>query len=212
MHTGMQSANEVVSSDRFFRETGPALDLAELVEPVLESLGFRLVRIEISGRDGKTVQIMAERPDGSITIDDCEAISRAVSPLLDVHDVIPDSYRLEISSPGIDRPLVRPSDFVDWAGSEAKIELKAPIDGRRRFRGLLQGFEDGEVLIEADLGEEGRKVIGLAVGLIASAKLVLTDELVREALSRAKAKGKEQLGDGAEADPDDFKTHDVEDL
>lgn len=209
---GMQSSNEVASSDRFILETGLASDVAVLVEPVLESLGFRLVRIEISGRDGKTLQIMAERPDGSIAIEDCEAISRAVSPLLDVQDIVSDSYRLEISSPGIDRPLVRPSDFVDWAGSEAKIELKAPIDGRKRFRGILEGFEDGEVLIEADLGEDGHKVIGLAVGLIASARLVLTDELIREALSRAKAKGKGQLGDGVEADPDDLKTDDVEGL
>lgn len=208
----MQSSNEVASSDRFILETGLASDVAVLVEPVLESLGFRLVRIEISGRDGKTLQIMAERPDGSIAIEDCEAISRAVSPLLDVQDIVSDSYRLEISSPGIDRPLVRPSDFVDWAGSEAKIELKAPIDGRKRFRGILEGFEDGEVLIEADLGEDGHKVIGLAVGLIASARLVLTDELIREALSRAKAKGKGQLGDGVEADPDDLKTDDVEGL
>ena len=208
----MQSSNEVASRDRFILETGLASDVAVLVEPVLESLGFRLVRIEISGRDGKTLQIMAERPDGSITIEDCEAISRAVSPLLDVQDIVSDSYRLEISSPGIDRPLVRPSDFVDWAGSEAKIELKAPIDGRKRFRGILEGFEDGEVLIEADLGEDGHKVIGLAVGLIASARLVPTDELIREALSRAKAKGKGQLGDGVEADPDDLKTDDVEGL
>jgi ribosome maturation factor RimP len=208
----MHSSNEVASSDRFIQETGLASDLAALVEPVLVSLGFRLVRIEVSGRDGKTVQIMAERPDGSITIDDCEAISRAVSPLLDVQDIVSDAYRLEISSPGIDRPLVRPSDFVDWAGSEAKIELNAPIDGRKRFRGRIEGFENGEALIEVDLGEEGLKVIGLAVELIASARLVLTDELIREALSRAKAQGKGQLGDGAEADPDDLKTDDVEGL
>jgi ribosome maturation factor RimP len=210
----MHSANEVVSHDRFIQETGLASDLAQLVEPVLDSLGFRLVRIEISGRDGKTVQIMAERPDGSMTIDDCEAVSKAVSPLLDVQDIVADSYRLEISSPGIDRPLVRPSDFVDWAGSEAKIELTAPIEGRRRFKGRLEGFEDGEVLIEVDLGEDGHKTIGLAVGLIASARLVLTDELIREALSRAKAagKGKGQLGDGIEADPDELKTDDVEGL
>jgi ribosome maturation factor RimP len=155
---------------------------------------------------------MAERPDGSMTIDDCEAVSKAISPLLDVQDIVSDAYRLEVSSPGIDRPLVRPSDFVVWAGSEAKIELTAPIDGRKRFRGHLEGFEDGEVLIEADLGEEGHKIIGLAVGLIASARLVLTDELIREALSRAKAKGKGQLGDGVEADPDELKTDDVEGL
>ncbi|WP_244534602.1 ribosome maturation factor RimP [Hyphomicrobium sp. CS1GBMeth3] len=207
MHRVMQGTN-----DRFIQETGLASEIAQLVEPVLESLGFRLVRIEISGRDGKTLQIMAERPDGSMTIEDCEAVSKAVSPVLDVADIVSDSYRLEISSPGIDRPLVRPSDFVDWAGSEAKIELKLPVDGRRRFRGHLEGFEDGEVLIEADLGEEGRKVIGLAVDMIASARLVLTDELIREALARAKAKGKGQLGDGAEADPDDLKTDDVEGL
>ena len=208
----MQSSNEVALDDRFIQETGLASDVARLVEPVLDSLGFRLVRIEISGRDGKTVQIMAERPDGSMTIDDCEAVSKAVSPVLDVADVVADSYRLQVSSPGIDRPLVRPSDFVDWAGSEAKIELQAPIEGRRRFRGRLEGFEDGEVLIEADLGEEGRKVIGRGVGMIASARLVLTDELIREALARAKAKGKGQLGDGVEADPDELKTDDVEGL
>lgn len=209
----MQNTNEVVSNDRFIQETGLASDLAQLVEPVLDSLGFRLVRIEVSGRDGKTVQIMAERPDGSMTIDDCEAVSRAVSPLLDVQDIVADSYRLEISSPGIDRPLVRPSDFVVWAGSEAKIELQAPIEGRKRFRGRLEGFEDGEVLIEADLGDDGHKTVGLAVGLIASARLVLTDDLIREALSRAKAQGKgQQLGDGVEADPDELKTDDVEGL
>lgn len=208
----MDNSNEVVSSDRFIEETGLASDIAQLVEPVLASLGFRLVRIEVSGRDGKTVQIMAERPDGSMTIDDCEAVSKAISPLLDVQDIVSDAYRLEVSSPGIDRPLVRPSDFVDWAGSEAKIEVKAPIEGRKRFKGRLEGFEDGEVLIEADLGEEGNKTIGLAVALIASARLVLTDELIREALSRAKAMGKGQLGDGAEADPDELKTDDVEGL
>jgi ribosome maturation factor RimP len=209
----MESSNQVVSRDRFIQETGLASDLAQLVEPVLDGLGFRLVRIEISGRDGKTVQIMAERPDGSMTIDDCEVVSKAISPLLDVQDIVSDAYRLEVSSPGIDRPLVRPSDFVDWAGSEAKIELNAPIEGRRRFKGRLEGFEDGEVLLETDLGEEGRKVIGLAVALIASARLVLTDELIREALSRAKAQGKGQLlGDGIEADPDELKTDDVEGL
>lgn len=209
----MHISNEVVSHDRFIQETGLESDLAQLVEPVLDSLGFRLVRIEISGRDGKTVQIMAERPDGSMTIDDCEMVSKAISPLLDVQDIVADSYRLEVSSPGIDRPLVRPSDFVDWAGSEAKIELKAPVDGRWRFKGRLEGFEDGEVLIEVDLGEEGHKIIGLAVGLIASARLVLTDELIREALTRAKAAGKGQkLGDGIEADPDELKTDDVEGL
>lgn len=207
----MESQDAAPSTQRFIRETGLAAELASLVEPVLESLGYRLVRVEVSGRDGKTVQIMAERLDGSMTIEDCEAVSRAVSPLLDVHDLVSDAYRLEISSPGIDRPLVRPSDFEDWAGSEAKIELTQTIDGRRRVRGTLEGFENGEVLVDADLGELGRKVIGLEIGLIQSAKLVLTDELVREALRRAKGKGKAELGDGAEADPDDLVPHSSED-
>jgi ribosome maturation factor RimP len=208
----METLTDVAPSDRGIQEAGIASELVSLVEPVLDSLGFRLVRIEVSGRDGKTVQIMAERPDGSMTIDDCEVVSKALSPLLDVHDVVSDAYRLEVSSPGIDRPLVRPSDFVDWAGSEAKIEVKLPIDGRRRFRGRLVGFEDGEVLIDADLGDDGHKTIGLAVGMIAAARLVLTDELIREALNRAKAQGKGKLGDGVEADPDELKTDDVEGL
>jgi ribosome maturation factor RimP len=140
----------------------------------------------VSGREGMTLQVMAERPDGTLTIEDCETISRDISPLLDVHDPIAGSYRLEVSSPGIDRPLVRPSDFQDWAGYEAKIELKEPVDGRKRFRGPLEGFQDGEVRIDVEVGPGERAVIGLPVALIGEAKLVLTDELIREALARAK--------------------------
>ncbi len=207
----IDSSGSVRQEDRFLRETGLAAELAQLVEPVLVSLGYRLVRVEISGRDGKTVQIMAERPDGSMTVGDCEIVSKSISPLLDVHDLVSDAYRLEISSPGIDRPLVRPSDFEDWAGYEAKIELKTPVEGRKRFRGRVEGFENDEVLLETDLGEQGVKVIGLGIGLVAEAKLVLTDELIREALSRAKKKGKGELGDGVEADPDELDADDVED-
>jgi ribosome maturation factor RimP len=167
---------------RFIRETGQAAEIAALVEPALEHLGFRLVRIQISGRDGQTVQIMAERPTGGMRIEDCEAVSRALSPLLDAFDPMPGSYRLEVSSPGIDRPLVRASDFVEWRGHEAKIELKAPIDGRKRFRGVLKGFDGGEVRMAGDEDQ----VFGFSIGQIADAKLVLTDELVRETLRRAK--------------------------
>lgn len=191
----MQSKVDGAASDRFIRETGLAAEFSALVEPVLEAEGFRLVRVQVTGRDGKTVQIMAERPDGTFTIEDCEAVSRQLSPLLDVHDPIPGSYRLEVSSPGIDRPLVRADDFETWAGYEAKIELKDMVDGRKRFRGQLDGFEDGEVRIKVDLGEGGPQVIGLSVGMIADAKLVLTDELVREALQRAKRQGKTGTGD-----------------
>jgi ribosome maturation factor RimP len=155
------------------------------------------VRVAVSGREGKTLQIMAERPDGTLTIADCEAISKEISPLLDVHDPIAGSYHLEVSSPGIDRPLVRPSDFEVWSGYEAKIEVKQPIDGRKRFRGMLEGFEDGEVRIEIDLGEAGRNVIGIPMALVGEARLVLTDELIREALRRAK--NSNELSDGAEA-------------
>jgi len=199
-------ATESADTTRFLRETGIAAEIAAIVEPVLGDLGFRLVRVKIQG-DGRDriVQLMAERPDGSITVDDCEAISKGVSPVLDVADPISGAYRLEVSSPGIDRPLVRPSDFEDWSGHEAKIELKDAIDGRKRFKGILEGFEDGEVRIKADTGEHGIQHLGLPVNLIADAKLVLTDELIREALQRAKERHSTRPGDGAELDEDDLE-------
>ncbi|WP_072369383.1 ribosome maturation factor RimP [Hyphomicrobium sp. NDB2Meth4] len=194
---------ESASTDRFIVESGPAARVAELIEPALSDRGFRLVRVVVSGGDNATLQIMAERTDGTMTIEDCETISKEVSPLLDVHDPIVGAYRLEVSSPGLDRPLVRPSDFEDWAGHEAKIEVKELIDGRRRFRGILEGFEDGEVRIEVDLGAAGKNVIGIPVDLVGEARLVLTDDLIREALRRAK-KGN-ALSDGAEAPVTDIE-------
>lgn len=182
----MNAGDDKALSERFVREVGLAARVAAIIEPALEGRGYRLVRVAISGAEGKTVQVMAERADGTMTIEDCEVVSREISPLLDVHDPVAGAYRLEVSSPGIDRPLVRPSDFEDWAGHEAKIELSEPIDGRKRFRGPLEGFEDGEVRIEVDLGEAGRQIVGLPLGLVAEAKLVLTEELIREALRRAK--------------------------
>jgi ribosome maturation factor RimP len=192
---------------RFLRETGVAADIAAIVEPVLEDLGFRLVRVKVQGGGtaDRIVQLMTERPDGSITIDDCEAISKGISPVLDVADPISGTYRLEISSPGIDRPLVRPSDFEDWSGHEARIELTEPVGGRKRFKGVLEGFEDGEVRIQADTGEHGIQLLGLPVHLISDAKLVLTDELIREALARAKERHSTRPGDGAELDEDDLE-------
>lgn len=192
---------------RFLRETGVAADIAAIVEPVLEDMGFRLVRVKVQGGGtaDRIVQLMTERPDGSITIDDCEAISKGISPVLDVADPISGAYRLEISSPGIDRPLVRPSDFEDWSGHEARIELTEPVGGRKRFKGVLEGFEDGEVRIQADTGEHGVQLLGLPVHLISDAKLVLTDELIREALARAKKRHSTRPGDGAELDEDDLE-------
>ena len=197
----MHAGDEGALSDRFIVESGSAARVAELIEPALSHRGFRLVRVVLSGHEGKTLQIMAERTDGTMTIEDCEIISKEISPLLDVHDPIAGSYRLEVSSPGIDRPLVRPSDFEDWAGHEAKIEVKELIDGRKRFRGTLEGFEDGEVRIEVDLGEAGKNIIGIPMALIGDARLVLTDELIRAALGRAKKS--KALSDGAEAPPVD---------
>ena len=179
---------DVVSlDDRFIQENGKAAQIAEIIEPSLADLGFRLVRVQLMGRaDKQTVQIMAERASGEFTIDDCETISRQISPLLDAFDPIDEAYQLEVSSAGIDRPLVRRSDFEDWAGYEAKIELKDMLDGRRRFRGIIEGFADGEIRLEVDLDQLGQQVLGLPVELVESARLVLTDELVRESLRRSK--------------------------
>ena len=174
---------------RFVFETGPARAIADLAEPVLEELGFRLVRVKVSGRDGGTVQIMAERADGQMTIDDCALISRRLSPVLDAYDPMPGQYRLEVSSPGIDRPLVRPSDFELYAGHEAKIELKELVGGRKRFRGVIEGVEDGEVRIKMEFkGEAEPVVIGLPFALIDDAKLVLdTSTLFTEPASKKQA-------------------------
>ena len=186
---------------RFSRETGLAGRIAELAEPVLGGLGFRLVRVSVSGRDGHTVQIMAEREDGYLNIDECEAISRELSPVLDAYDVVQSSYRLEISSPGIDRPLVRPVDIERWSGQEAKIELAEAIDGRKRLRGTLEGYSDGEVRLVIDLPDlDGPRVIGIKPELIASAKLVMTDELMRAAAERWSAKKGSAAGEGQEMD------------
>lgn len=184
----MASASGPASEARFIRETGVAADIAVLIEPILDGLGFRLVRVRIMGGQDTIVEIMAERLDGSMTVEDCRLVSHNVSAVLDVHDPLPGSYRLQISSPGIDRPLVRPSDFEQWTGHEAKIELKEPVDGRKRFRGMLEGYTDGEVRLNADLGKDGRQVLGFPVGLVADARLVLTDALVRQSLRNGKSR------------------------
>ncbi len=174
-----------VSDARIFSETGVAGEIAALIEPTLNDLGFRIVRVAISGRNGTTVQIMAERPDGTMTVEDCADVSRQLSPLLDAHDPIAGHYTLEISSPGIDRPLARASDFMAWAGHEARIETKELVGGRRRFRGTLKGFAGDDVRIEVPADQGGPEVI-LPIGNIAEARLVLTDELIRDTLRRAK--------------------------
>ncbi len=198
----MEGLSSDVGNARFIRESGLAAQIAQLSEPVLAEMGFRLVKVSLSGSDNTTVQIMAERPDGSISIKECADISRALSPLLDAHDPISSSYFLEVSSPGIDRPLVRPSDFEVWAGQTAKIELKELLEGRKRFKGVLEGFEDGEVRIEVNLDQIGCTVLGLPLTMIAEARLVLTDKLVREALNRQKSTSKGDLADDSAGDQD----------
>jgi len=195
-----------MSEDRLRRETGPALRVVSLVEPVLADMGFRLVRVKLSG---PTLQIMAERPDGTFSIEDCEKVSRAVSPLLDVEDVVSSRYHLEVSSPGIDRPLVRPADFESWAGHEAKIEMAVPVAGRKRFKGNLEGYHDGEVrlFIENPEGGPDPILVGVPFADIGEARLVLTDELIAAARARLPQKG---YGDGAEIDEDKLSVEEDE--
>ena len=162
--------------------------LAEIITPVIEDMGFELVRVRLMGGQTKTLQIMTEKPAGGIEVDDCAEISTAVSATLDVEDPIEDAYTLEVSSPGIDRPLTRLKDFETWEGHVAKLETDEQIDGRKRFKGVLQGVEGGEILIEIDVNGEPATV-GLQFDWLADAKLVLTDELIREVLRARKDAG-----------------------
>ena len=162
--------------------------LAEIITPVIEGLGFELVRVRLMGGKTRVLQIMADRPEGGIEVDDCGTISTAVSAVLDVEDPIDDQYILEVSSPGIDRPLTRLKDFEMWKGWEARVETSELIDGRRRFKGLLAGTEGDEVLIEIEDG--GAEVtIGLQFDWLSDAKLILTEELITEMLRQKKASG-----------------------
>jgi ribosome maturation factor RimP len=177
---------------RLVTEPGRAARVASVVEPVLAGLGYRLVRIRISGFAGCTVQIMVERPDGTMSIDDCEAASRALSPVLDVADPVEGSYRLEISSPGIDRPLVRRSDFDRYAGHIANVEMQSLIEGRKRFRGELVGTAGDNIRLRCGDGAEQTEIL-LPIDEVGEAKLVLTDALVAESLRRSKHGDREAL-------------------
>jgi len=188
---------------RFATETGVAARVAHLAAPVLADLGLRLVRVRLSGQAGTTVQVMAERPDGSMTIEDCEAASQALSPVLDVDDPINGAYRLEVSSPGIDRPLMRASDIVRAIGHEARVEMAVGqgSDGRKRFRGKIETLEgEGPAmrmkLHRSDARPEETPEVWLPVAEIDEARLVLTDDLIREALRAAKSAEKTAAPEG----------------
>ena len=182
---------------RIISEVGIEARVAHVVEPVVDGLGYRLVRVKVSAMNGTTLQIMAERPDGAMTVEDCERLSRDLSPVLDVEDPMERAYHLEVSSPGIDRPLVRRSDFERWQGQVAKLELSRPLDGRKRFRGKLAGLDGDRVGIVVD---DKPETIWLPLAEIGEARLVLTDELIRETLARQKRQARQSAENRTAAD------------
>jgi ribosome maturation factor RimP len=188
---------------RLVAETGLAARVGAIAEPVLEGLGYRLVRVRVSGSAGCTIQIMAEKPDGTMAIEDCEAASRALSPVLDVADPVEGTYRLEISSPGIDRPLVRRSDFERNTGHVVKVETAVAVDGRRRFRGVLVGLDGDAARVRSE--ETGEDSL-LPLDDIAEARLVLTDALIAESLRRGKQQARDE-SDGLEPEGTNGSSH-----
>lgn len=176
---------------RLIAESGLSARVAAVVEPVLTGLGYRLVRIKVSGIDGCTVQVMAEKPDGTMLIEDCELVSRTLSPVLDETDPVDRAYRLEISSPGIDRPLVRLSDFARAIGHLAKIEMAVPVGGKKRYRGTIAAVEGSAARVEIDKGDGVVETALLPVEQMSDAKLLLTDALITESLRRGKAEDRE---------------------
>jgi ribosome maturation factor RimP len=191
--TAPSPVDAALDEPRLVAETGVAARIAALAAPVLQQLGYRLVRVRLTPQNGQTLQIMAERPDGAMTVADCETASQALSPELDVADLVSGEYRLEMSSPGIDRPLVRVSDFQRALGHEAKIELAHPVEsGRKRFRGLLKALDgagrDAILTLERnDARPDEEKVVALPLRDLEEGKLVLTEALIRAALRAAKA-------------------------
>lgn len=191
-------ASQLDGDPRLIVEQGVAARIAVIAEPVLIGLGYRLVRVRLSSLAGCTVQIMAERPDGTMQIEDCEAISRALSPVLDVADPIDRAYHLEVSSPGMDRPLVRRSDFERYAGNQIRVEMSVAVDGRRRFRGYLLGADGDAARIRRDdaTPDEPAEVL-LRIEDMAEAKVVLSEAQIAASLKRAKAQLRDETTDGA---------------
>jgi ribosome maturation factor RimP len=181
--TTAENANE----PRLITETGLDQRVADIIEPVLVPMGYRLVRVRMSGQNGLTLQIMAERNDGTMTVEDCEEISKAISPVLDVEDPIDKAYHLEVSSPGIDRPMVRKSDFFRWQGHLLKCETSVLVDGRKRFRGKIVAVDDEGFRLERDQPAYGEEpVVVIPFTTLSEARLILTDDLIRDALTADK--------------------------
>ena len=176
-----------MSDARIIVESGVDAKVANIIEPEIEDLGYRLVRVKLSNINGATLQIMAERPDGTMNVAGCEEVSRAISPILDIEDPISQAYHLEISSPGIDRPLVRLSDFVTWAGHTAKLETHQIINGRKRYKGMIISVSGNDITFRREAPNEGEEPeFVLPITEIKDAKLVMTDDLITEALKRDK--------------------------
>lgn len=173
---------------RIVKEEGLEARIASIIEPAIEQIGYRLVRVRISGLNGMTVQIMAERPDGTMSVDGCEEVSRAIGPVLDVEDPIERAYHLEVSSPGIDRPLVRSGDFETWAGFLMKLETSRLIGERKRFRGKIVKVAESGITIERDQPAYGEpSSVDIPFDAIGEARLILTDDLIQAALKADKA-------------------------
>lgn len=171
-----------LSEKRYIRETGQETRIAAIIEPVAEDLGYHLVRVRVLPLNGCTLQIMAEDDDGNFSIADCEKLSQEINPVLDVEDPIDRAYHLEVSSPGVDRPLVRARDFERWTGHEARIELSQMIDGRKRFRGILEGVEGDQIVINLpDVPMGADPIVRLPLSGLAEAKLIMTDALLEAA-------------------------------
>ena len=185
---------------RLITETGLDQRLADIIEPVLIGIGFRLIRVRMLNQNGVTMQVMAERNDGTMTVQDCEEISMAISPVLDVEDPIDKEYHLEVSSPGIDRPMVRKSDFVRWQGHLVKCETSILIDNRKRFRGkIVEAGADGFTLERDQVAYGEEQKVTIPFTALSDAKLILTDDLIRDAL-RADKLAKAQAANQNEAD------------
>jgi ribosome maturation factor RimP len=180
--------SDTVIEPRLVVETGVDARVAQIIEPVILELGYQLVRVKMTNQNGLTMQIMAERPDGTMTVNDCEVISMAISPVLDVEDPIDKQYNLEISSPGIDRPMVRKGDFVRWQGHIIKCETSVMVEGRKRFKGKILEVTDAGFVLERDQIAEGEEPqVAIPFASLAEGRLILTDELIRDALKADKA-------------------------
>ena len=207
-----ETTGEGIGDDRIIRESGIDARVASIIQPVLRAIGFRLVRVRLTGQNGLTLQIMAEREDGTMTVEDCEEVSRAVSPALDVDDPIDKAYHLEVSSPGIDRPLVRKSDFAAWTGHLVKMETSILVADRKRFRGKIASADDDGVVIERDQAAYGEEPsVRVPFEAIAEARLILTDDLIRDALSKDNKARKEARKRRGEPDDDQEEQNETED-